>query len=209
MTELRERHTPPKRGWEAEERSPPSTVRKKKRRESDEDPAVARYLWHTPVNVWRERREVNQVTCRECGAKCTLLCSRCSNIGKNIYYGLCNPTTGRDCLNQSMRVQSGERLHKCSTCGKAFAAYSPPSRSRPLRPSPPSLSETSPAPHSLLSSDSDATGPSSLGEPNHSPALPMRGNAMQPHAHWPLVGERSLQCVPYGQRSRPLRRSAR
>jgi len=94
--------TPAKRGWEAEERSPPSTVRKKKRRESDEDPAVARYLWHTPVNVSRERRKVCQVTCRICGAKCTLLCSRCSIIGKGIYYGLCNPTTGRDCLAQHM-----------------------------------------------------------------------------------------------------------
>ena len=100
VTELRERHTPPKRGWEAEERSPPSTVRKKKRRESDEDPAVARYLWHTPVNVKRERRKVRQVTCRICGSKCSLLCSRCSNIENGLYYGLCNPTTGRDCLAQ-------------------------------------------------------------------------------------------------------------
>ena len=32
--------------------------KKKKRRESDEEPAVPRYLWHTPVNVSRERREV-------------------------------------------------------------------------------------------------------------------------------------------------------
>jgi len=97
-----ERHTPPKRGWEAEERSPPSTVRKKKRRESDEDPAVARYLWHTPVNVLRQRRKVRQVTCRMCGSKCSLLCSRCSIIEKDIYYGLCNPATGRDCLAQHM-----------------------------------------------------------------------------------------------------------
>jgi len=101
VTELRERHTPPKRGWEAEERSPPSTVRKKQR-ESDEDPAVARYLWHTPVNVLRQRRKVRQVTCRMCGSKCSLLCSRCSIIEKDIYYGLCNPATGRDCLAQHM-----------------------------------------------------------------------------------------------------------
>jgi hypothetical protein len=79
-------NTPPGEG-----RRQGGASKKKKRRESDEEPAVPRYLWHTPVNVWRERREVNQVTCRECGAKCTLLCSRCSNIEKAYFMGSATP----------------------------------------------------------------------------------------------------------------------
>ena len=53
---LRDRYSGVKRGGEVEGRRQGGASKKKKRRESDEEPALPRYLWHTPVNVLRERR---------------------------------------------------------------------------------------------------------------------------------------------------------
>ena len=90
-------NTPPGEG-----RRQGGASKKKKRRESDEEPAVPRYLWHTPVSISAWRKSINQATCRVCGSKCTLLCSKCSDLASDLYYGLCSPSTGRECMTQHM-----------------------------------------------------------------------------------------------------------
>lgn len=98
----RDRGTGVKRGGEGEGRRQGGASKKKKSSEGDEVSAVPRYLWHTPVSVLTCRRDISQVTCRVCGAKCALLCSRCSDLDSGLHYGLCNPSTGRDCMAQHM-----------------------------------------------------------------------------------------------------------
>lgn len=71
----------------------------------EEDGAVVYPHLIRPVReLWEEEdgSSAHQLKCRMCHKECSVYCVMCSDLNADMFWGLCCPSTGRDCMTKHM-----------------------------------------------------------------------------------------------------------